>query len=185
MTDHFPNKDVRARQTRRLLLETFARLASEQRYDSIATSELVAAAGVGRSTFYEHFADKDALLLAALEPVLIPLANAASGRGSKAAARMLLTHIWSKRSLFRSVLCSVVLKKIVQRLTDMILERIMREGVNSDTARVAAVASAHGQIAVVRLWVTGEISISIDRLAQQLSAFKHLFLDLPGSEKSQ
>ena len=86
--------DPRRRRTRDAVVSAFARLAAQRRYGDITTGDLVAAAGIGRSTFYEHFRGKDDLLLAAMEPILLTLANAVAGRASRAQVRTTLKHLW-------------------------------------------------------------------------------------------
>ena len=56
------NLDRRVRRTRRRLHEALASLIHEKSYDDIAVKEILGRADVGRSTFYAHFRDKDALL---------------------------------------------------------------------------------------------------------------------------
>lgn len=58
--------DRRIRRTRGLLHQAMAALLHEKSWDDIVVKEILARADVGRSTFYTHFADKDALLLSAL-----------------------------------------------------------------------------------------------------------------------
>jgi AcrR family transcriptional regulator len=51
--------DARARRTRSALAEALMTLTPRVGADRIDVRKLVAAAGVGRSTFYKHYADKD------------------------------------------------------------------------------------------------------------------------------
>jgi AcrR family transcriptional regulator len=51
--------DRRARRTRIALSEALMSLTPEVGFDRLDVQRLVRAAGVGRSTFYKHFADKD------------------------------------------------------------------------------------------------------------------------------
>ncbi|MEE6294798.1 TetR/AcrR family transcriptional regulator [Georgenia wangjunii] len=53
--------------TRRALFEALAHLLRERTLDSISMADLAAAAGVGRTAVYNHFPDKEALLLAFIE----------------------------------------------------------------------------------------------------------------------
>jgi AcrR family transcriptional regulator len=63
-------KDRRVQKTRSLLLEAFGSLLIEKRYDAIVVREILDRANVGRSTFYMHFRDKDALLVSAIRDLL-------------------------------------------------------------------------------------------------------------------
>ena len=98
--------DARVRRTRETILQAFVRLALDCRYDQLRTSDLIAASGVSRSTFYEHFRSKDEVLLVAMDPLLLPIANAAAGRGARAHLRSMLEHVWDQRALGRVILDS-------------------------------------------------------------------------------
>lgn len=60
MTDitgaHSP--DRRVRRTRRAILEALTGLILEKGYDAVTVTDIIAAADIGRSTFYAHFTDK-------------------------------------------------------------------------------------------------------------------------------
>jgi len=61
MTRH-PGPDRRVQKTRALLHSALASLVHEKPYDDIVVKEILGRANVGRSTFYEHYRDKDELL---------------------------------------------------------------------------------------------------------------------------
>ncbi len=69
MTQQQP-KDRRVQKTERLLRDAIGTLIHEKSYDSIAVREILQRANVGRSAFYAHFANKDALLAVAIEQTL-------------------------------------------------------------------------------------------------------------------
>ncbi|MBV8630069.1 MAG: TetR/AcrR family transcriptional regulator [Silvibacterium sp.] len=62
--------DARTRRTRTLLGDAFLRLIMEKPIEDITVQEVLDRAGVGRSTFYLHFRDKNDLLLSQLERFL-------------------------------------------------------------------------------------------------------------------
>jgi AcrR family transcriptional regulator len=59
--------DARSRRTRMLLGEALLRLIMEKPIEEVTVQEVLNRAGVGRSTFYLHFRDKNDLLLSQLE----------------------------------------------------------------------------------------------------------------------
>jgi AcrR family transcriptional regulator len=59
--------DSRSKRTRMLLGEAFLRLIMEKPIEEVTVQEVLDRAGVGRSTFYMHFRDKNDLLLSQLE----------------------------------------------------------------------------------------------------------------------
>jgi AcrR family transcriptional regulator len=68
MTGH-PVEDRRVRRTKNLLHGALASLLHEKPWSRIVVKEILARADVGRSTFYTHFRDKDALLLSGLREI--------------------------------------------------------------------------------------------------------------------
>lgn len=50
-------------QTRRRLFDALSSLMSERGFDAITLADIAAAAGVGRTAVYNHFADKESLLI--------------------------------------------------------------------------------------------------------------------------
>lgn len=63
-------RDRRVRRTRGRLRAALGSLLHERPYEDIAVKQVLARADVGRSTFYAHFADKDALLASAVRDLL-------------------------------------------------------------------------------------------------------------------
>ncbi|CAM2784877.1 TetR family transcriptional regulator [Mycobacterium intermedium] len=51
-------------QVQRRVFEAFASLMAEQSFDAITMAQLAAAAGIGRTAIYHHFADKEAVVVA-------------------------------------------------------------------------------------------------------------------------
>ncbi|MGI5238055.1 TetR/AcrR family transcriptional regulator [Dactylosporangium sp. CA-139066] len=62
--------DRRVRRTRRILGEALVELIIEQGYEATTVQDVLDRADVGRSTFYAHFRDKDALLMAGFEDLV-------------------------------------------------------------------------------------------------------------------
>ena len=59
--------DARVERTRRSLQQALFSLAQEQPLDEVTVAEIVERAGVNRSSFYQHYADKETLLAFAIE----------------------------------------------------------------------------------------------------------------------
>lgn len=169
--DRLPDpSDRRVRRTREAILRAFAALALARRYDTIRVADLIAAAGIGRATFYEHFRGKDAVLLEAMEPVLLPLAGAATGRASRVQVRAMLEHLWERRGLARAVLAGTSGTKLQRRLAAMIEARLDAPAGHDAPAAIPAAAAAAAQLAMLRMWVAGEASCPADALAGRMLA---------------
>lgn len=165
--------DPRARRTREAIVAGFAELAFRQRYDTIRTADLIALAGVGRSTFYEHFRGKDEVLLAAVGPILQPLAGAALGRASKVQVRAMLEHVWQQRGFARIILGGGTGMKLQRRLAAMIEARLGAVPEAVPPAMVAMAAAA-AQLTMLRMWIAGEAACPPADLAAQMLACARL-----------
>jgi AcrR family transcriptional regulator len=69
-------EDRRIQKTQNLLREALDALIREKPYDAIAVREILERANVGRSTFYTHFQDKDALLASCMHDMLSSVQSA-------------------------------------------------------------------------------------------------------------
>src|SRR5690606_14101182 len=102
----------------------FVALLFARRYDAIRVGDVIAAAGVSRSTFYNHFAGKDDVLLAVIEPVLAPLADAAAGQGDPTRLTAVLDHVWAERATGRLIFGRALRPRLQRRLAAMIEARL-------------------------------------------------------------
>jgi AcrR family transcriptional regulator len=78
----FEPQDIVADQRRRLI-EAMVALAGERGYTATTVADVIKRAGVSRKTFYEHFAEREQLLLAAFDetsPMMLEQARAAARR---------------------------------------------------------------------------------------------------------
>lgn len=169
MTDAAHDLNRRTRRTRRAISDALIGLISTRRYEAIRTADLIEAAGVGRSTYYEHFRNKDDVLISVLDPILIPLAAAATGRGSRPALKAMLDHIWEKRALARPLFEPPLLIKMQRKLAGMIETR-MASTHDGPSIPLTAMGAAAGQLAMLRMWLLGEVSCSPEIMARQLIA---------------
>ena len=149
------------------------RLVFERRYDSIRTAHLIAEADIGRSTFYEHFRNKDDILIAVIDPIFVPLADTAAGRGNMLQLRMMLDHVWERRALGRVIFDPGRLPQLQRKLAAMIDERLEGTTPVAVPRALMATAAAAAQLAMLRMWLVGEVACPAAALAH------HLMNDLP------
>lgn len=71
--------DRRVMRTRRVLSEALISLIIEKGYEEITVQHIIDRANVGRSTFYSHFLDKDALLRSGLDNLRDELSKKGNG----------------------------------------------------------------------------------------------------------
>lgn len=116
------------RKSREAIIATFNGLFLNGRYTELAVRELARQAGVGRSTFYQHFDDKTALLVESLHPILSLLADASEGRNALQLPR-LLAHLEEQRENALSLLRSAPERAAIEcALANLILQYLPHGG---------------------------------------------------------
>ena len=163
-----PPVDARALKSRSAILAAFTRLALEKRVEAIRISDIVAEAGVGRATFYDHYRGKEAVMLAALEPLLVVLGSVVSGRAAHSYIQGMTAHCWERRALFRALLDSSAARAIQRRLAEIIGGRLAARGLEGPAPALRATGLAAAQLAMLRSWVGGEVHCTPDEIATLL-----------------
>ena len=164
------DRDPRRCRTRDALQSAFILLALERRYHEIHIDDILTASGVGRSTFYEHFAGKDALLAASMGDALSLLADMPTGESGSGQIAGLLEHFWNNRTLARSLFQGAALRVIRNALVQRIEARLNHSdaGQLRLPRRLAAHALADGMFSPIVAWLSGEAPCSPDDLAASL-----------------
>ncbi len=102
--------DIRIRRTRDRLGAALIALLEDKPIDEITIREVLHRAGVGRSTFYLHYQDKDDLLLSQFENGLEMWSNILSARREKSRRVAPVTeffgHVASAGKLYRSLVAA-------------------------------------------------------------------------------
>jgi AcrR family transcriptional regulator len=101
---HVPAVDRRVQRSRRRLHAALVDEILERGWDRVSVRAVCARAGVGRSTFYEHFADKEDALVGGLDHVRDELRAAADPRAPFGFVGGMIDHVGGSRRLFRAVI---------------------------------------------------------------------------------
>lgn len=168
-----PATDKRTQRTREALLAAFFGLVLERRYGEFNVGDIVARANVGRSTFYEHFASKNAMLASSLEHPFAALADTVLVVDNTARLVSLLQHFHENRDVCRTLLASsmrqkvgaVLVRMVEQRLAD---ERLVFPHTLLIPARLAAVQLAESLLAPIAAWLAGAAACPPELLARAL-----------------
>ena len=152
--------------TRAAIIGAFNRIFLERRQHRIRVADVVAEAGVGRSTFYDHFSGAEQLYLAALARPFTVLADAAAGCGDPAALERLLAHFWENRRRARDSLGGRSGEQSQRLLAELVEARL--EGPLALPASLAAQQLAAAALAPVRCWLLGHASSTPAGLAESL-----------------
>lgn len=102
--------DARVRRTRDALGDALIALMQEKPFDMITVQEVLDRAGVGRSTFYTHYRDKDDLFMSDADEFFQRISMALSVHGEKsdrvAPVREFFAHVGEMRQLFAALVAS-------------------------------------------------------------------------------
>lgn len=149
--------DARIVKTRRRLQEALFALARERGIEEISVSDIVTAAGVNRSTFYQHYSDKETLLADALDMV-------AEQKGAQlgevdldaveppAVLVQYLEHIAEHRDLYRRVYTEPGYGAVLARLRGHMVEAI-----RGAAAQVGMLTPLAAPVEVVAAGVSGTV----------------------------
>ena len=157
--------DARITRTRRSLQDALLELARERSLDEITVADIADRAEVNRSSFYQHYSDKDVLLADALDEAvedvgapILEIVGPVSGPPKELYGY--LQHIEQNSDLYRRVLgdhgSPLVTGRVRDRIERLATEAIQRagipgfDGVPIDVLAAGITGSALG---VVRAWL--------------------------------
>jgi AcrR family transcriptional regulator len=152
------DEDHRVRQTRGWIVAHFNKLFLQRRYDDIHVADIIEGAGVGRSTFYEHFRNKDEVLKRASSVLLAVLADAVTDAGDTTRIQDILEHFREFRTTSRATLNGPLALPLAQQLTDLVETRLLSMGREQKVClvipvRLVAQQVAQAQLALIRGWL--------------------------------
>ncbi|MEU6540208.1 TetR/AcrR family transcriptional regulator [Streptomyces sp. NPDC047000] len=156
--------DRRVRRTQQALQSALLRLMAEKGYENVTIQDIIDRADVGRSTFYNHYSNKDELLtdgFADLRTLIdrpAPNATAAPARDPLRFSLPFLRHLQEQRNLARAVFTQSGLRPVLQHIEELLAD-VVRDEIPAATpcgvpreAVVRFVVAAH--LACLRWWLT-------------------------------
>jgi len=163
---HKSRMDQRSRRTRGWIVASFNRLLFRRgiSFARVGVKEIAAVAGVGRSTFYEHFRDKAEVMSQSMSPVLEALAAIVTHPGDEVRTRMLMEHIATHRPLAHRVLTGPGGEDVIRQLTELVegglqsgTSQDARCGSNAMPPALVAEQIARAQMGLIQAWVRPQV----------------------------
>ena len=166
--------DRRIARTRMALIHAFGSLIHERcNLDRIRIADVLERANVGRSTFYEHFRNKEEGLAASLEPFLSSLAGTVDEKRSPAALIESLDGWWGLREQARTIFGGssrrIVRKLLARSIAEQLSRSELARSGDRSAVRLTALALAEGQVGTLHAWFSGELACSSTQLAGALA----------------
>lgn len=185
--------DRRSMRTRHALRGALIGLLGERGWDDIAVQDVCERADIGRSTFYSHYPNKDALLLGSLEDLRIALVHQGdkrSGTGLKNTrvgqgfdfTLGLIEHAQEQRKVFRCLIGRRSGFVVQQRFKEMVIRMVADELPASTTGKLTREAVARGVgaafVELLAWWVEQRSPMSAEELAEQFHQLSRPLLEL-------
>jgi len=164
-----PANDRRTQRTRAALLDAFRVIMLEEGFEAVTPTRLAAAANVGRSTFYEHFASVEELLGVSIGRLLGPLAASTLSPRMDPGAVDILQHFWENRRIGKAMLSGAARPVVIAALTER-LEAGLTAQTLAKSSRLTASFLSAGMIAVLEAWLSGRAQGTPAQVAEALHA---------------
>ncbi len=161
--------DARKMRTRQAIHAAFFGMVLERRYYEIKIDDIVEQAAIARSTFYEHFKNKDELLASSLEGPFSRLVGLVDGSTTKEALVDILEHFWQNRAMARGIFAGAIRKKVAAALAGMIQTKLSTQFANKRLPLpIIGIQLSEMMLAPITAWLAGQASCSADMLAELL-----------------
>jgi AcrR family transcriptional regulator len=165
----FPKLDPRAKRTRCALMRAFNTLVLDRGYDALTPADVAEAAGVARSTLYEHFAGKEDMLRHSLLPILDPLAACVGSREVPPGLVSTLEHIRASRRMARELLGGRA-RTVATRTLGQSIEAQLPARRSGMPRPLQAAYLASGILGLIDEWLSGREACAASVLASALQA---------------
>jgi AcrR family transcriptional regulator len=163
----------RKARTKEALLSAFRDLFYERGYEAIRVGDIIARAGVGRSTFYEHYRSKQALYAQSLERTASRLAIIVDTSTEADDLIPLFEHFWENRGKSRRLHGTTARRQLVRMLAGLLERQLIEStarGSDPGSRAVAAFALAEMLVGSITAWQAGEIGRDPSQFARELNA---------------
>lgn len=157
--------------TREALLAAFRDLFFERGYEAIRVGDIIARAGVGRSTFYEHYRSKHALYAESVGRTASRIAIIADAATKADDLLPLFEHFWEMRGKSRRLHTVTARRQLVRMLAGLLQQRLSARATSAaEPARCAIVAFGLAEMLVgtIIAWQAGEIDCRPAPLTREL-----------------
>ena len=164
--------DRRVKRTKSLVFDAFFEMVQTSRYDELKTKDIIAKADIGRSTFYEHFLDKDDLLRQSLEYPMSIFAAALTGNENHNDLMFMLTHFWERRVFARVILRHPTREVVDDCLRELILSNMRSVHLSKETdVHADACFLASGFLKFLNEWLVGRLSLTIEAMCKHIEVY--------------
>jgi AcrR family transcriptional regulator len=169
-----PATDRRVERTREAIQAAFRDMVLTLGFDAITPTSLAQRANIGRSTFYEHFANVDEVLAFGIGRMLEPLVASAMRPQMIPETVAILEHFWENRRIAKPMLTgggNTVVARLFAERFEIGLAGLRRDlGVTTPcvSPKLAAASLAAGSVAMLHGWLSGQASGTPAQITQAM-----------------
>lgn len=178
--------DRRRLKTRRALQGALLRLLTQRAWEEIDVQAVCNEANVGRSTFYEHYRNREALLLESFSDIGEGFASIGAARSHAETATLpflapLVQHIQEQRLVFRALLGkrsnAYIRQQFQSMLVDLIRSDLARHSLRTKwRAELLAHAVGGAVFSTIHWWVTANDPRKAEDIAAQIDTHARAML---------
>jgi AcrR family transcriptional regulator len=163
--------DRRVQRSRARLHRALVALILERGWDRVRVQDVCARAGVGRSTFYVHFADKEELLIGGLDDVRDALRRRRTGGDPPFGfLRGLIEHADESRRMFRAVIGKrsglAVQRHFRKVVLELMLEDLEAHGIDGGRLHVTGRYLTGALVELLIWWLEGPRSMQASEVEE-------------------
>jgi len=180
-------EDRRVQRTRKLLLDALMELMLEKGYETVTIQDIIDRANVGRSTFYAHYLDKEALLLSGFEQLrqfltqhvgMAPAAAKGTNRLTLGFSLAMLQHVQSHHRMHQAIFgkpSGAIVQQQFQRIVADLVRREIAALVPSGTPLavpldVVVQYTASAFLALMTWWLDQKMPCSVEEMDRMFRA---------------
>lgn len=168
-------RDTRGRRSMDALLRALLELLDECSFEKITVEDIAARAGIGRSTFYRHFASKDSLMEAIAKTEIEQLVDLAvpllDGPETLASSLQVARYVDQHRSLWSILLTGGAAAVMRQRFVELAQLRGASHTRHSDVSIPLDLGTVWGVAATIEIlawWLRQPEVVSVEQVAEFL-----------------
>ena len=159
----------RSDRTRTELMSAFSGLVFAKGFENVSVKDVITSAGIARSTFYEHFSNKEDVLRACMTRFFDIVADCVSTDEMPAELPKVLDHLWSNRRLTDAIFSGHARMILARNQADLVEQRLRAvTPLLRLPHRLAAIQIADAQLGLVESWMRGRAPCSVETLADGL-----------------
>lgn len=161
----------RSDRTHHEIKSAFTTLVFANGFENVTVRKVIHAAGCARSTFYEHFGNKDDVLRACMEQFFAIIADCVQSAAEPEQLRKVLDHLWENRRLADAIFTGQARVVLARQQADLVEARLRTLAGGRTLAlpqRLAAIQIAEAQLALIESWLRGRSFSPVEQLADGL-----------------